>query len=164
MIVNLHMVLYPLVLILNIEISEIRNWYKKAVQSEAEAFALYEELQPVTEKDAKVLVGYKGALMAITARYAKEVKSKKEQFKEGVTLIEYALEAEPDNVELRFIRLTIQQNSPKFLKYKKNIDEDKSFIFDQFKDIGIKDLKACIEDYILNSDNFSEQEKSLVSP
>ena len=157
------MIFCVLALISNLEVSEVRTWYKKAVQSESEAFALYDKLEEVSVNDEKVLVGYKGALRAITAKYAKEVKTKKEQFKEGVSLIEYALSEEPENIELRFIRLTIQQNSPKFLKYKKSIDDDKSFIFSNLKGISNAHLKKSIEEYILYSKNFSEEEKAVIS-
>ena len=150
-------------LVSNLEVAEVRALYKKAVESEAEATALYSMLQDVNENDDKVLVGYKGALTAITAKYEKEVKTKKERFKAGVSLIEFAVSQEPENVELRFIRLSIQQNSPKFLKYKKNISEDKALIFDNLESLENAKLKAHIEDYILYSKNFSEQEKNVIS-
>ena len=154
---------FTLMLVSNLEVAEVRDLYRKAVESEAEATALYAMLQDVNENDDKVLVGYKGALTAITAKYEKEVKTKKERFKTGVSLIEFAVSQEPENVELRFIRLSIQQNSPKFLKYKKNISEDKALIFDNLKSLENTKLKAHIEDYILYSKNFSEQEKNVIS-
>jgi hypothetical protein len=155
--------IFSLLLVTNLDVAEVRDLYRKAVESEAEATALYAKLQDVNENDDKVLVGYKGALTAITAKYEKEVKTKKERFKTGVSLIEYAVSQEPDNVELRFIRLSIQQNSPKFLKYKKNISEDKALIFDNLENLENAKLKAHIEDYILYSKNFSEQEKNVIS-
>lgn len=154
---------FSLILVSNLEVSEVRTWYTKAVQSESEATALYNELQVVDENDDKVLVGYKGALTAITAKYEKAVKTKKERFKEGVSLIEYAVGQEPENIEIRFIRLSIQQNSPKFLKYKMNITEDKAFIFDNLEGLSNSKLKAHITDYILYSENFTEQEKNVIS-
>lgn len=154
---------FSLLLVSNLDVAEVRALYRKAVESEAEATSLYAKLQGVNENDDKVLVGYKGALTAITAKYEKEVKTKKERFKTGVSLIEYAVSQEPENVELRFIRLSIQQNSPKFLKYKKNISEDKALIFDNLENLENAKLKAHIEDYILYSKNFSEQEKNVIS-
>lgn len=154
---------FSLLLVSNLDVAEVRALYRKAVESEAEATALYAKLQDVNDNDDKVLVGYKGALTAITAKYEKEVKTKKERFKTGVSLIEYAVSQEPENVELRFIRLSIQQNSPKFLKYKKNISEDKALIFDNLENLENAKLKAHIEDYILYSKNFSEQEKNVIS-
>ncbi len=35
---------------------------------------------------------------------------------------------EPENIEIRFIRLSVQKYAPSFLGYNKNIKEDLSFI------------------------------------
>ncbi len=54
--------------------------------------------------------------------------SKLNTFKEGKKNIEQAIKKEPENVELRFIRLSVQKNAPSFLGYKSNINEDAKFI------------------------------------
>ena len=38
------------------------------------------------------------------------------------------IETNPNNVHLRYVRLVIQENTPKILGYNKNIKEDKSFL------------------------------------
>jgi len=147
----------------NPDVSEVRNLYKQAVVSESAALSLFSNLTGITKDDDKVLVSYKGALTAITAKYEKEIKPKKELFKNGVYLIEYAIEEDPDNIEIRFVRLSVQQNIPKFLKYKMNIEEDKTFLLERINDLNNKELKSYIEDYILYSKNFTEQEKNVIS-
>ena len=151
-----------MLLLLNPELSEVRLKYKEAVVSKDSALSLYNELGNVEKTDNKTLVSYKGALMAITAKYAQEVQQKKELFKKGVRLIEYAVNSEPNNIEIRFVRLSIQQNSPRFLKYNSSIDLDKKFILGQINLIGNTELKAYISDYILQSNNFTASEKSLL--
>lgn len=147
----------------NPDVSEVRNLYKQAVLSESAARSLFDNLTAVSKDDDKVLVSYKGALTAITAKYEKEIKRKKELFKNGVSLIEYAIEEDPDNIEIRFVRLSVQQNIPKFLKYKMNIEEDKTFILERLNGLDNKDLKAYIQEYILYSKNFTDEEKNVIS-
>ena len=71
--------------------------------------------------------------------------SKWNTFKKGKGNIEQAIKIEPDNVELRFIRLSIQKNIPSFLGYKSNIDEDIEFIKKNRNQICIEILNNNIE-------------------
>ena len=48
--------------------------------------------------------------------------------KKGKENIEEAIRKEPNNTELRFIRLSVQKNAPSFLGYKSNVQEDTDFI------------------------------------
>lgn len=142
------------------DLTTVRSDYKKVTQSKANVTALYNKLEKVTKADKKVLVAYKGAVTALMAKQQKGVKAKKIFFKNGVSLLEYALKANPNNIEIRLIRLSVQQNSPKILKYNKQITEDKDFVFKHYKSIKSTALKNFIKGYILQSDKFSEEEKA----
>ena len=77
-------------------------------------------------------------------------------------MIETAIKADSANIEIRYLRLSVQENAPKVLKYYKNIDDDKKFILDSYSDIRSMDLKEIVKDYILKSVIFDENEKSLL--
>ena len=147
----------------NIDISEVRQLYKEADLSEKNVANLFNKLESITKSDDKVLVAYKGAVTSMTAKYEKGVKLKKDVFKNGVSLVEFAVASEEDNIEIRFVRLSVQQNSPKFLNYNKEIEEDKKFILNYFDQISSSKLKTYIKDYILHSNNFTEEEKNVIS-
>lgn len=147
----------------NVDISEIRQLYKEADLSEQNATNLFHKLESITISDDKVLLAYKGAVTSMTAKYEKGVKQKKDVFKNGVSLVELAVASEEDNIEIRFVRLSVQQNSPKFLNYNKEIEEDKKFLLNYFNQISSSKLKAYIKDYILHSNNFTEEEKNVIS-
>jgi hypothetical protein len=152
------------VLFLNIQpidLNTIRNGYKEAAQDETKITWFNKQLSSVTKKDKPVLLGYKGAGIALKARYAKKIKDKKQFFIEGVTLLEYALEKDPNNIELRLIRLGIQENTPKLLKYKAKIEEDKRFILSHYKAIKSSGLKKHTKAYVLQSKRFSIEEKKV---
>jgi hypothetical protein len=140
----------------------VREEYKKAVSSEKVAYRLKDELKAITKDDDKRWVAYKGAVTALTARYQKDSKLRGKTFKEGVELIEYAVQKDSSDIEIRFVRLSVQQNSPKFLKYNKHIAGDKQFILSNFGEIQSEGLKEYLRSYILNSGKFSKQEKELI--
>ena len=94
------------------------------------------------------------------AKFAKARSDKKEFFKEGISLIESAVKADGSNIEIRYIRMSVQENSPRFLGYHKNIDEDKEFILKNYKTISSTELKELVKDFVLKSENFSETEKA----
>lgn len=144
-------------LLFKLNVSSVRKEYKEAVLSKEKTELLYNKLAIVSKSDNKVLVAYKGAVTALMAQYELGVKNKKEKLKEGISLVEYAVETKPNNIEVRFIRLTIQQNIPKFLKYNKDREEDEQFVLDKINSVQSNELKNYINDYILKSGYFSKE-------
>jgi transposase-like protein len=150
-------------LITNVDLEEVRQLYKVADLSQENATFLHDKLENITKSDEKVLVAYKGAVTSMTAKYEKNVKLKKEVFEVGVNLLEFAITSDPDNIEIRFVRMSVQQNSPKILNYHKEVDEDKKYILNNFNQITEPELSSYIKDYILSSNNFTEEEKNVIS-
>jgi len=54
--------------------------------------------------------------------------------------------------------MSVQENSPKFLGYQKNIEEDKLFISKNYATIYSKELKKIVKDFVIESENFPEKE------
>lgn len=75
-------------------------------------------------------MAYLGALQAIWANHVFNPISKLNTFNEGKEHIETAIKQQPYDVELRFIRLSVQKNAPSFLGYRSNIKEDTEFIIE----------------------------------
>ncbi|MFD2822401.1 hypothetical protein ACFS5M_01890 [Lacinutrix iliipiscaria] len=140
----------------------VRDAYKVAANDKTKVESFHKLLSKVNKEDNAVLIAYKGASIALLAKHAKTIKEKKEGFIEGVSFIEYAIEKSPDIIEVRFVRLSIQENSPKLLKYKSNLEEDKQFLLAQFKNIKFPHLKNHIKDYISQSKVFTDEEKSVI--
>ena len=141
------------------DLKEIRAQYPKAVENVEATTKLDSELARVNSSSNSVLLVYKGAVSTVKAKFAKKKSEKMDFFKAGVSLIESTLKADPSNIEIRYIRMSVQENSPKFLGYHKNIEEDKGFILKNYANVSSKELKAIIKDFVLKSENFSENEK-----
>ena len=146
----------------SLNIETVRTSYKAAAQDKTKVEAFHRSLSEIDTDVNSVLAAYKGASIALMAKQAKSIKDKKDGFINGVSYIEQAIERAPNNIEIRFVRLSIQENSPKILRYKANLDEDKQFIMAQFKFIKYTHLKNYLKDYISHSKVFTDEEKSVI--
>lgn len=138
-------------------LSEVRKMYVAASDSKANANKFFETMEKY-ENTNETLLAYKGVSIAIKAKHAQNIKEKKEFFIKGVTILEAAIKSNPNNIELRLIRLSIQENTPKIMKYKQNIEEDKKQLLLLF-DKQSSDLKEYIRNYVNQSKMFTAFEK-----
>ncbi|MCK0188589.1 hypothetical protein [Arenibacter sp. F20364] len=141
------------------DLAQVRKDFKLATNNRESALALRDKLETVSKEDNTLLVAYKGAVNALSAKYTKDNAERKELFKNGVLLLEFAVSQKPENIEIRCLRLSIQENSPKFLKYRSNIEEDKIFILNHYDKTNSKAAKDFVKSYILQSTGFNTEEK-----
>lgn len=143
------------------DLESVRLAYRSASENENAVKKLFDELTAVSQSDDATLIAYKGSVSTMMAKYAEGFKDKKTFFKEGKELLEFAVEAEPFNVEIRCVRLSVQEKAPKITGYHKNKGADKQFILDQYTSMPKSGAKAFVKGYILQSDSFTEVEKQL---
>ena len=147
----------------NPSVSELRKLYIKASDSKEISNQFSEKLKDVKKTDKPVLVAYKAAALTIKAKHAKKIKDKKIYFKEGAALLEYIIVENPADIELRVIRLSIQENSPKVLKYRANKSEDAAYIYKHLQAVSSQAKKTYIKAFVLQSKSFSTEEKNVIS-
>ncbi|GAA4271944.1 hypothetical protein U6A24_10565 [Aquimarina gracilis] len=140
----------------NITVENIRDAYKVCNQSREHADKFFELTEKATENKGAIYLGYYGAALALKASYSWNPISKMSYFNKARKTIDAAIQAEPDNIELRMIRSSIQTNVPKILGYHKNIEEDRDFILNNLENVDTTALKEYIEGYIEYSDVFSK--------
>jgi hypothetical protein len=145
----------------NQDLSEIRKIYPNASNSISAAKEFNAKFTEITDDSNKILTAYKGASIIVLSKFEKKISDKKNGVKQGVKLIEIAIGAEPSNIEIRLIRLSIQENLPKIAGYNKNKSEDKAFLLSHFN-LQPNALKEYVKRYILHSKSFSQQEKQTV--
>jgi len=134
-------------------LTEIRNLYSKVADSNTNQQKFIEYIQKIETKKP-VFQAYKGASLVLQSKTTTDRKSKKELFVKGAEIIEDAVQKDSDNIEIRMIRLSVQENIPKALKYSSNIEEDVIFIrksIDATKDV---ELKLYVQQYIQQSKSF----------
>lgn len=148
------------ILLLSTDLASIRQKYVSATTSAADAAELYKMLEGVSDTSAdNVMVAYKAAALTLRAKHEKGLFNKKKLFTEGAKLLEAVIKRDPDNYEVRFIRLNIQENAPKITGYNKKKDEDKAFLIKNYKSQKA-DLKEFTKEFVKNSTSFTKEEKA----
>lgn len=89
---------------------------------------------------------YTGSLQMKKASLVKGASKKLSIFKEGHEKLEAVIKKDNQNAEWRFLRLIIQENAPKILKYKSEIKTDAAFIQSSFKGLSA-DVQSAVMDY-----------------
>lgn len=123
---------------------EVRANYNKAMSDKQ----LCKKMIAVLDKEknhSATHLAYLGGVQTIWANHVFNPLSKLDTFKEGKKNIERAITKEPDNVELRFIRLSVQKNAPRFLGYRSKVKEDTEFIQKNPYQIDSEILRKNIE-------------------
>ncbi|MEO4006229.1 hypothetical protein [Flavobacterium sp. CAU 1735] len=124
------------------EMDFIRANYIKAVSDKKLCKAMLVQLH--TKNGNSVYLAYRGAFKTIWASHAINPIVKLNAFNKGKKDIENAVKENPDNIEIRFIRLSIQQNCPSFLGYNNEVEQDLQFIHENKNSITSTLLKNMI--------------------
>lgn len=91
------------------------------------------------------LLGYVCAVEMKQAEYGINPFFKYKTFVTVKQKLDALIEAHPTNVHLRYIRLLLQENTPKILGYNENIEEDKYMLAEKLE---INDESDLLDDYI----------------
>src|SRR6218665_281610 len=144
----------------NPDISEVRKIYVDASKSKASADAFLAKVKNIPDTDSdKKLVAYKGCAIALQGKFASKIKDKKKFLTKGALLVDGSIKSDPNSVELRMIRLSIQETLPLIItSYRKNIKEDKDFILTHYKSLE-PEMESYIKNFIQQSESFSTEEK-----
>lgn len=101
-------------------------------------------------KESSEVKAFKGALQMKAAQFQKTAKDKMSLFNAGKKLLESEIKSNDGNAEYRFLRLLIQENAPKQLKYNGNIEEDVLSIVGGYSKLK-ESTKAAIDSYAKKS-------------
>ena len=106
-------------------------------------------LAMTSDHDEKIIVqAYHGAGMMVMARYYFNPLTKWKSFSQGRALLESAIQSEPMDAELRYLRLSIQEHAPAFLGYHQSIEADKAFLNNNLGRMEDEELRNTIASYL----------------
>lgn len=146
----------------SITLEEARKIYAGSMQDKSTCEMAYQKFTSVNPGNA-LLMGYKGAVSVALSKHLKITKDKIARFNEGKKLIETAILEDGQNVELKFLRFTIQTNCPPALKYNKNISEDKKYIIENLSAVKNNGVRSRIKEYLLQSNDVTAEEKLKIN-
>jgi hypothetical protein len=105
---------------------------------------MIDKIQKINQSSDQM--AYLGTLKMKKAEYLKTPKDKLAVFKEGKELLEKAILKNNKNAEYRFLRLIIQENAPKVLKYNANIKEDVKVVSSEYLSFT-SEVKSAVVNY-----------------
>ncbi len=148
---NLFILLSLSSVLISTPVKQIRSDFRSIMDSEKQLWYNIASLGGTTDN---TLLGYRGLFKATYAQYVLMPTGKLSQFKKGKADLELAIKNEPNNIELRHIRLMIQANAPSFLGYNKEIDQDYNLII---KSLESHPHKEFIIDNLLHAGGLSNK-------
>ena len=109
------------------ELNEIRREYYEAVNSGTAADDFYNKLHKL-QPSKPVLFAYYGSAQALKSRYSFNPYNKIKYLNEGRKTLARAVAKSPDDLEIRFLRFSLEHYIPAFLGMSDNLDIDRKKI------------------------------------
>jgi hypothetical protein len=143
-------------------IINIRRLYQRAALYKTDAQELDKLVREVNSKSLPLLLCYKGANEMIKAKHSFNPIAKLDQFSRGKNFISTAFSRDSLNLEMRFIRFSLQSNLPGFLGYRGYLKTDKIYILGHLADCPDADLKHMVTNYLTNSASLTPEEMKQI--
>lgn len=140
------------------DLQELRNLFYKASFEELCPEEFLNRIDEYTEAPSNTKQAYQAMAYMLLSKEAWNPYHKFDYFQKGKNLLEEAIKNEPNNPELRYLRLCIQYNLPKILNYSQHIREDQNFIVRNWKLIEDADLKKKIKGYFVQNNILSSNQ------
>ncbi|WP_316734965.1 hypothetical protein [Pedobacter aquatilis] len=114
------------------EISILKAQLVKAVENSKLTDSLSERLNALPNKTALV-TGYAGTLEALKAKHSWNPYNKIKYVKRSLKTMQHAIKMDKENMEIRFMRFSIEHFTPGFLGFSKDLDEDRKEIVKHYQ-------------------------------
>ena len=140
------------------DLEALRNSYSKANLSNDNAKNFIDLADKKTSSDP-IISAYKAAAKILEAKITTEKNKRKSFVKTGANNLESIIKSNPNNAELRVIRMSVQENIPKIVGYNKNLKEDKIFLISNYSKQNAE-LKSYIKQFAAQSKTITVAEKA----
>ena len=126
------------------------NLLRKNLPLAVDEKKICEQMMNLLLKNAKtsVEISYLGVYQTIWANHVINPISKLSTFKKGTKNIDLAIKQQPNDVEIRFIRHSVQKNAPQFLGYSGALKADESFLKSNYHQVESTTLKEMIKNLL----------------
>ncbi len=146
-------------------IAGIKQAMVQAVNSAELTDSLYQELTEIKNPSALIL-GYMGTLEALKAKHSWNPYNKLSYVARSQKTLQKAIALEPQNIEIRFMRFSIQHFTPFFLGYSKDLSTDRQIIISQFRQKKFgkinPELVKGIAEFMISTERCTRQEVEVL--
>jgi hypothetical protein len=144
------------------QIDLVRQKFYMAIEDQDVAREFLKNLSASSSIGNPVVLAYKGAAEALMAKHVFNPYSKISYLNQSKKTFEKAVAADSRNVEIRFLRFSVQHYVPGFLGYSSNLDDDKEVILKNLTQFMVveKQLASSVVDFMIESGRCNEIEVS----
>jgi hypothetical protein len=137
------------------ELPQIRKDFYLAIKNGTASEKFYNGLKAKKSSDPTIMA-YFGTSQAIRAKHAFNPYNKITYLKSGIKTLEKAVGKSPENLEIRFLRFSLEHYIPSFLGFSKHLETDRKKIVElaRQKKFGSMDMPL-----LLNLVNFMKETK-----
>jgi len=147
------------------EISILKADLVKAVENAKLTDSLYNRLAKLKDKSA-LITAYSGTLEALKAKHSWSPYNKIRYVKASLKTLKKAIDMDRENMEIRFIRFSIEHYTPGFLGFSKDLDTDRKELIKHYKNrnFGIADAEMVknIAVFLINSKRCTAEEVKVL--
>ena len=144
------------------KVPELRKTYYQASKDKNTYEKLHQHLSNYKGTDL-VVQGFRAGLEGMGAKYAWGPYAKLRHVRNSARMFEEILEKDPANVEVRFLRYTVEYYIPRYLLMSGNLQDDKKVIFSNLLAYPQSGMNAesfkVMRDYFLKGNHSTEDEK-----
>ncbi|MEO9802184.1 MAG: hypothetical protein ABJF04_03000 [Reichenbachiella sp.] len=132
------------------EVEALREQYLSAALDKSRIEDLAESCATLKNPNAVVSRGYCTMIHFLEAKNAFNPYRKFAEFNTGKRLLDSLIQIQPKNIELRYLRHTIQDRVPGFLGYNENMKEDEEYMQVNLPAINDSSTYHLIYNYLNN--------------
>ncbi|KQR72432.1 hypothetical protein [Pedobacter sp. Leaf176] len=143
------------------EISILKADLIRAVENSKLTDSLYDKLARLPDKGA-LIKAYSGTLEALKAKHSWSPYNKIKYVKASLKTLKEAIDMDRENMEIRFMRFSIEHYTPGFLGFSKDLDGDRKELIKHYKNrnFGVADTEIVknIAAFLINSERCTAEE------
>ncbi|MBC7448085.1 MAG: hypothetical protein H7330_08505 [Hymenobacteraceae bacterium] len=147
------------------DLPSLRHLYAEAVQAEPAALRLQATLKAYAGP-AATLLAYRAVAEALQARYTWSPLNKLRAVRTADRLFDRAVAAAPRNVEVRFLRFTVESSVPHYLGFSQHLADDRAHVLrgaQHYPDLGLDAQSlTLIRDFMLRYGDCTPQEARML--
>lgn len=122
------------------DLDKIRLSFIEAINNKEKAQEFFTELNSIKKNDP-IIIAYRGSASAILGKHAWNPISKLSYLKEGCETLDKAVTMDAENIEIRFLRFSLEHYVPSFLGFSKHLTIDKAKIIQLIQNHSSNNLK-----------------------
>jgi|SRR5690606_8129588 len=147
------------------KVSELRTYYQKASKC-ADTGERFHKMMARYEGNEPIIMGFKAVSEAVMAKHAWGPYNKLKHLRSSASLFKQAVERDPDNAELRFLRYTVEYYIPRYLNMSSHVEQDKKMVLNSIMKHPASGLDTetykLMRDFMLSENHLNDAEKQQI--